>query len=158
MEMHINQMEDYKTWSENLMEEIGEITPEELETISKQFQPTPENIKALGAIDEETARCHFYIMNKINDKPFMDYCFSDGLSNPGWTDEELQLRAMSMPDFFQAITEVVFAMSSGKIKASFNRVVKKLPYFFKQTYNHNGFKFQCVINELNNIARGKLTF
>jgi len=157
MEMHINQMEDYKTWSENLMEEIGEITPEELETISKQFQPTPENIKALG-IDEETARSHFYIMNKINDKPFMDYCFSDGLSNPGWTDEELQLRAMSMPDFFQAMADVVFAMSSGKIKASFNRVVKKLPYFFKQTYNRNGLKFQCAINELNNIARGKLTF
>ena len=156
--MHMNQIEDYKTWSENFMEENGELTPAEMEMLSKQFQPTPENIKALGAIDEETAKSYFYIMNKMSDKIFMDYCIQDGLSNPKWTTEDIQLRAIAMPEFFQAICDLTRAMQSGKIKTIFNRVVKKLPYFFKQAYNHNGLKFQCVINELNNIARGKLTF
>ncbi len=150
-------LKDFETWAESLIDEIEVTTPAERENLSKQFEPTPENIKTLR-IDPETAKAYFFIMGKMNDQSFVAQTIGEGLSQKKWNMKELQNRARALPDFFQAILEIANAMLSGKIKTTFARVEKKLPFFFKKAGGTSDFKFHASLNELRNIANGKMVF
>lgn len=151
--MNLHEMEDYDTWYENMTEECGALTLGERLMLSKQFEPTDENIKALG-IDEETAKASLYIMRELNNQKHLEI-MEDTLDENPWDDEDLKIRVMGFPAFIQALYDVVLAMQTGKIKTTEARAKKRLPFFFRQMCNPSNFGFQCAINEMGNIARGK---
>jgi len=143
-------------WEELSEEYIGsEINNNEKLILENQTKKIIEEMQVQG-IDAETIKSYKFIWDGLMNGFFTE-CLASGMRKTKGYERLYLNRAKLLFNLFKPLMDILVAMEKGKIKANFKLVQKELPLLFQRAASKKELKFWSSVNELNNIATGKIS-
>ena len=147
------EQKEFNNKIEALLEELG-IDEEDMN------EPPPistmEELTTLG-LTRAAARTYNYIQTYMVDGSFTEDLGVWSEFNSDNKDAIFQ-RMVLLPEFFQAVSEVLSAITNKKIKPNLEDVKKTFPLIVRRLFQENVSKFWAATNELRNISTGMAKF
>lgn len=148
------EQQEFETKTEAMLENWGIDEEDMLEPPPPL--PTMEQLAAVG-LAGETAKAYLYIQRYMADGIFNEDLGAGFEFNSDEKDAVFQ-RMVLLPEFFQAVSDVLFAITTKKIKPRFEDVKKGMPLLTRRLFHKDTWKFWTAVNELKNISTGMSTF
>lgn len=145
---------EFESKTEAFLEELGIDEEDMLEPPPPP--PTMEQLAAWG-LTGETAKVYLFIQKYLTEGAL----YADMGAGFEFTPDDKDIvfeRMVLLPEFFQAVSDVLFAITNKKIKPKLEDVEKGLPLLARRAFHRNVWKFRTAINELKNISTGMSTF
>ncbi len=148
------EQQEFESKTETFLEELG--IDEEDMLDPPPPPPTMEQLAAWG-LTGETAKVYLFIQKYLTEGALYADMGAGFEFTPDDKDSVFQ-RMVLLPEFFQAVSDVLFAITTKRIKPRFEDVKKTLPLLTRRLFHKDTGKFWTAVNELKNISTGMSTF